>query len=97
MIEQHGWLKRWPLLLLIGLLLLLQYQLWFGHGGILGAWSLERSVAFEKKENAKLLQRNEQLVADIADLKKGHQAVAERARRDLGMIKKGEVFYQVVK
>jgi len=90
-------MTRWIAGLLLTLLLVLQYQIWFAHGGVLNAWSLERSVAQQQKINQRYQKRNEQLVADIKDLKQGHQAIEERARRNLGMIKKGEVFYQVVK
>ncbi|MHB8743263.1 MAG: cell division protein FtsB [Sulfuricaulis sp.] len=80
---------------LLGILLLLQYPLWLGSGGVLAIWRLNREIAAQQVENAQLKDRNEALEADVDDLKQGLDAVEERARMDLGMVKKGEVFYQV--
>jgi len=88
---------KWLSGLLLTLFVALQYQLWFSQGGILDARVMQHSVALQKKVNERYKKRNDQLVADIANLKNGHQAIEARARRDLGMVKKGEVFYQVVK
>lgn len=77
-------------------LLVLQYQLWFGNGGLLRAWQLEERVAQQRAENAKLDERNKALEAEVRDLKQGIEAIEERARTDIGMIKKGETFFQVV-
>ena len=82
---------------LIALLLLLQYELWFANGSLLTAWHLKRSVAEQQKANKKLKHRNTVLSGDIKDLKSGKKAVEERARNELGMVKKDEIFYQVVK
>lgn len=81
---------------LAALLLLLQYPLWFGTGGILAVWELNQEIKTQRAENAKLADRNRALAADVIDLKEGLAAIEERARADLGMIKKGETFYQVV-
>lgn len=78
------------------LFLLLQYELWFAKGGLVTAWRLKHSITQQKKNNQKLQARNAVLIADLKNLKQGNQAVEERARNELGMIKKGEVFYQVV-
>lgn len=78
------------------LLLLLQYSLWFGNGGLLRVWQLNQSVTSQKAENAKLKERNEALEAEVRDLKKGLEAIEERARTELGMIKKDETFFQVI-
>ncbi|UCH53762.1 MAG: cell division protein FtsB [Pseudomonadota bacterium] len=79
-----------------GLLLLLQYPLWFGSGGLVAQWQLREEIETQKAENAQLRERNETLAAEVADLKSGHEALEERARRELGMVKKSESFYQVV-
>lgn len=81
---------------LVVLLLLLQYQLWFSDGGIVSIHRLDQSIESRRQANAALIERNHQLAADVQDLKKGNDAVAERARNDLGMVKKGEIFYQIV-
>lgn len=82
--------------ILISLIVLIQIPLWLGKGGWLRAWQLEDQVAVEKGKNAKLEQRNAGLAAEVKDLKTGTDAVEERARYELGMVKKDEVFYQVV-
>ncbi len=84
-------------LILVLLFLLLQYQLWAGEGNMFDAWSLQRQVIAQKSENTELLKRNQALAAQVQDLKKGQAAIEEQARTDLGMIKKGESFYQIVR
>ncbi len=74
----------------------LQYKLWLEPGGILDSWRLKQAVAAQTSENEQLSQHNLSLAAEVADLKQGQAAIEERARNDLGMIKQGEVFYQVV-
>lgn len=81
---------------LLALLLLLQYPLWFGSGGVFAVWSLHREIDAQRAENARLAERNQVLAAEVVDLKQGLEAIEERARAELGMIKKGETFYQVV-
>jgi cell division protein FtsB len=83
-------------ILLASLLVALQYPLWIGKGSWLRVWELDRSLAQQKETNAKLKARNDALDAEVRDLKQGLDAVEERARLELGMIKKDEVFYQVV-
>ena len=78
------------------LLLALQYPLWIGKGSWLRVWELDRSLTTQKEQTAKLKARNDALDAEVRDLKEGLEAVEERARLELGMIKKDEVFYQVV-
>ena len=78
------------------LFVLLQYKLWFGEGSMMEVWQLDRAIAAQTAENAQLRERNQALAAEVADLKEGVEAIEERARRELGMIKKGETFYQVV-
>jgi len=82
--------------ILFSLLLLLQYTLWFGNGGLLRVWQLNAMVDTQKLENEKLTERNRALEAEVVDLKQGLEAIEERARSDLGMIKKDETFFQVV-
>jgi cell division protein FtsB len=77
------------------LILLVQIPLWFGKGGWLRAWQLEETVSREKEKNTQLELRNAGLAAEVKDLKTGTDAVEERARYELGMVKKDEVFYQV--
>ena len=81
---------------LAALVLLLQYPLWLGKGGWLRVWDLDRQVQAQKDKNAKLRLRNEALDAEVRDLKQGLEALEEHARLDLGMIRKDEIFYQVV-
>lgn len=78
------------------LIILIQYPLWLGKGGWLRAWQLEETVSREKEKNAQLELRNSGLAAEVKDLKTGTDAVEERARYELGMVKKDEVFYQVI-
>lgn len=87
---------RWVALLLMGILVGLQYQLWFGVGGVKDVRRLEAAVAAQHQLNAGLKTRNERLYAEVQDLKLGREAVEERARVELGMVKPDEVFYQVV-
>ena len=84
-----------PVVLLL-LLLLFQFQLWFGQGNLRDVWKLQQQVHAQQAENAELLKRNQALAAEVQDLKQGRAASEERARTDLGMIKKGETFYQIV-
>jgi cell division protein FtsB len=87
---------KWIATILFGLLLILQYTLWFGNGGLLRLWQLNAVVERQKLENKQLLERNRALEAEVIDLKQGMEAIEERARSDLGMIKKGETFFQIV-
>lgn len=81
---------------LIALIVVLQYPLWFGNGGVFAVVRLKHEIAAQRQENAGLRERNEALAADVVDLKNGLAAIEERARIELGMIKKGETFYQVI-
>jgi cell division protein FtsB len=88
--------RRTILFGLAGLLILLQYPLWFGSGGVYAVWKLRREIAAQREENASLRERNQTLAAEVVDLKQGLAAIEERARIELGMIKQGETFYQVI-
>lgn len=82
---------------LLALLLLMQYEFWFSDGGMKTVWQLEKNIAKQQKINDALDNHNQVLIAEIKDLQSGNAAIEARARNDLGMVKKGEVFYQVVK
>lgn len=77
------------------LFVVLQYQLWFGHGGLVSMQALNKSIQLQTTANDKLAERNRAMTADIRDLQNGKQATEERARSQLGMIKQGEVYYQI--
>jgi cell division protein FtsB len=81
---------------LASLILALQYPLWFGKGGWLRVRELDRQVTAQAAANERLKVRNDALDAEVRDLKQGLEAVEERARAELGMIRADEVFYQVV-
>lgn len=77
------------------LLVLIQYPLWFGRGGWLRVWELEEQLQRQQSVNDELRARNAALAAEVADLKAGTEAAGERARRELGMIGRDEVFVQL--
>jgi cell division protein FtsB len=81
---------------LLLVLALLQYRLWISDDGIRSVMNLRDSVAAQKAENDGLLRRNDQLAAEVKDLKEGLAALEERARTDLGMVGANETFFQVV-
>jgi cell division protein FtsB len=81
---------------LAGLLLALQVPLWIGKGSWMRVRELDRQVLAQREANARLKARNDALDAEVRDLKQGLEALEERARLELGMIRKDEVFYQVV-
>lgn len=78
------------------LLLLLQYPLWFGNNSLPDAWKLKAKIESQTAENLQLAERNRLLDAEVHNLKKGLDVVEEKARYELGMIKKGETFYQII-
>ncbi len=82
--------------LLVVMLLVLQYRLWVGEGSLAEVHTQQQSIAIQKQELAQLRQRNQALQAEVEDLRQGLDAVEERARSELGMIREGEIFYQVV-
>ena len=81
---------------LIALVAAIQYPLWMGKGSWLRVWEFSTRVDQQKEKNVQLAARNAGLDAEVRDLKQGIDAVEERARVELGMIKPGEVFYQIV-
>jgi cell division protein FtsB len=78
------------------LIVLIQYPLWLGKGGWLRVWEVDRQLVAQQQANAGLEARNVALEAEVRDLKQGFEAIEERARYELGMIKSDEVFFQVV-
>ncbi len=86
---------RWLALVVVALIVAIQYPMWLGKGGWLQVRELDRQLAVQRDENAKLKARNEALDADVRDLKTGYEAIEERARSELGMIKGDEVFFQM--
>ena len=86
---------NWPTLVLVVLIALLQFPLWLGKGGWLRVWDYDRQLQAQREVNQKLELRNAGLDAEVRDLKSGYEAIEERARYELGMIKEGEIFVQV--
>ena len=81
---------------MLGLLIVIQYPLWFGQGGWLKAYELELQLEAQSQKNKALEIRNNKLAGDVKDLKEGTRAIEERARSEHGMIKEGEYFVQIV-
>jgi cell division protein FtsB len=81
---------------LVALLVVLQYPLWFGSGGVIALWQLKREIAAQQAENDRLRERNHALEAEVLDLKQGLEAVEERARAELGMVKQDETFFHII-
>ena len=86
---------RWLALTFVALIVALQYPMWLGKGGWLQVREYERQLAAQRDVNAKLKARNDALDADVRDLKTGYEAIEERARSELGMIRQDEVFFQL--
>jgi len=87
---------RMLIISLIGVLLYLQFVLWVGKGGIRDVGMMRDQIARQRVEISALKERNLGLAAEVLDLKEGVEAIEERARSEMGMIKKDEVFYQVI-
>src|SRR5689334_8990535 len=86
---------RWLALIFVALILALQYPMWLGKGGWLQVRETDRQLAAQREVNSKLKARNSALDADVRDLKTGSEAIEERARSELGMIRSDEVFFQL--
>ncbi|MDT8428636.1 MAG: cell division protein FtsB [Pseudomonadales bacterium] len=84
------------ILALVVILLVFQYRLWVGEGSMAQLRQLEQQVQAEQMANADLRQRNQRLEQEVLDLKNGMEAIEERARSELGMIKEDETFYLIV-
>ena len=87
---------RWLTLILAALIIALQYPLWLGKGSWLKVWEVDQKLKQQKTENERLKVRNAYLDAEVKDLKTGYEAIEERARNELGMVKQDEVFVQVI-
>ncbi|MBT8060692.1 MAG: cell division protein FtsB [Xanthomonadales bacterium] len=87
---------RTLLAVLLVLLVLLQLKMWFGEGGYRDVQRLALRVEEQARENEALALRNRELQAEVEDLRQGLEAIEERARSELGMIKESEEFYQIV-
>ncbi|SOD41470.1 cell division protein FtsB [Nitrosovibrio sp. Nv4] len=81
--------------ILTALIVLLQYPLWLGKGSWLKVWEVDQQVMTQHEINQKLKSRNAALDAEVRDLKQGYEAIEERARSELGMIKEDEVFFHI--
>ncbi len=86
---------RWLTVGLLALIALLQYPLWLGKGGWLKVWEYDRQLQQQKEVTKKLEIRNAGLDAEVRDLKQGYDAIEERARFELGMVRQDESFVQI--
>lgn len=84
------------IVLLVVLLAALQLRLWVGEGSMADVHGLKQEIAAQEDELVRLRARNQELQAEVMDLRQGVEALEERARRDLGMIKPGEIFIQII-
>ena len=82
--------------LLVLVFIVLQYRLWFGDGSLSEVVQLSRELEVQKEKLQELTERNRKLEAQVLDLQNGFDAYEEKARNDLGMIKKGETFFQII-
>ena len=89
-------MKKFVVVFLFALLAGLQYRLWFGKHSIPDYWAMKVQIEQMQQQNANLMQRNSLLKADIKDLKTGLEAIEERARNELGLIKEGETFFRIL-
>jgi cell division protein FtsB len=87
---------RWAAYAVLALLLLVQWPLWFGKGGWLRVWELQRAVAAQREVNAQIAARNGVLAAEVRSLQEGREAIEERARHELHMTRSGEILFQLV-
>lgn len=83
-------------LALVALILLIQYPLWLGKGSWLRVWEVDQQIRAQRETNRRLQERNSGLEAEVRDLKVGLEAIEERARSELGMIRQDEIFFQVL-
>ena len=82
--------------ILAACIVLLQWPLWIGKGSWLKVWQIETQLAEQKQQNTKLQSRNDAMNAEVRDLKTGTDAIEERARNELGMVRQDEVFFQIL-
>ncbi|WP_447529578.1 cell division protein FtsB [Vreelandella sp. TE19] len=88
-------MHRWLVVALLGVLGFLQYQLWLGNGGWQDLQRVEARVTVQEAANAPMRERNARLAAEVTDLKTGLDAIEERARSDMGMVRSDEQFFWV--
>jgi len=81
--------------ILAGLILAIQFPLWLGKGGWMRVWDVDQQLTAQNARNEGLEMRNAALAAEVKDLKQGSDAIEERARYELGMVKNDEVFFQI--
>ncbi len=87
---------KWLLAILVVFLCALQYRLWIGEGSLAQANRLEQELKVQQAENDRLLERNRIIHVEVEDLKTGLDTIEERARKDIGLIKKDETFYMLL-
>jgi len=87
---------RWIIALLVLALVWLQYRLWVGEGSLAEVHALRGEISTQKEDLARMRERNAALEAEVEDLREGLEALEERARSELGMIREGEVFLQMI-
>lgn len=83
-------------LTLAALIVLIQYPLWLGKGSWLRVWEVDQQIRAQRETNRQLQARNNALEAEVRDLKVGLEAIEERARSELGMVRQDEIFFQVL-
>jgi cell division protein FtsB len=88
---------RFVALVLVLLIAAIQSPLWFGKGGWSRVWELDSQIEAQRETNIKLAVRNAALDAEVKDLKQGYDAIEERARSELGMVKPDEIFFQLLR
>jgi cell division protein FtsB len=88
---------RWAAIAVAALLVAVQWPLWFGKGGWLRVWDLQRAIAVQQEANAQLAASNAVLAAEVRSLKEGREAIEERARHELQMTRPDEVLFQFVR
>ena len=83
-------------LVLAALIALIQYPLWLGKGSWLRVWEVESEIRAQREVNTRLRTRNVAMDAEVRDLKQGFEAIEERARSELGMVRSDEIFFQLM-
>ena len=82
------------IVILLVFIITVQYRIWVGKDSLVDVWQLEHAVSAQREENQRLKLRNQQLAAEVRDLKDGLAAVEARAREELGLVRKGETLYR---
>ena len=90
-------MRRWVTVVLGGLLLVVQVDLWFGRGSLPQVWKLQHDLAAQQQTNERARERNARVTAEVTDLREGLEMVEDKARNELGMIKPDEILVQVTK